>query len=147
MALEFRYAVEDDINTIFEIEQASMSCPWSLASFNEAVSSDHSFIRVADMDGQIAGFAVFYLTAPESELPDIVVAEEFRGQGIGRSLLENSIKELQAKDIDTIFLEVRSSNDSAKLLYDKLGFEQIGIRKYFYSNPVEDAICMKLDLS
>ncbi len=147
MALEFRYAVEDDINTIFEIEQASMSCPWSLASFNEAVFSDHSFIRVADMDGQIAGFAVFYLTAPESELPDIVVAEEFRGQGIGRSLLENSIKELQAKDIDTIFLEVRSSNDSAKLLYDKLGFEQIGIRKYFYSNPVEDAICMKLDLS
>ena len=146
MAFTFRYAEEKDLQAIVEIESAAMSCPWSLKSYEEAVASDHAFVMVAESDGQIAGFSVFYLTPPESELPDIVVAEAFRGQGLGKALLEHSIQELKTRDIDTIFLEVRVSNTPARKLYESFGFEQIGIRKYFYSDPVEDAICMRLEI-
>jgi ribosomal-protein-alanine N-acetyltransferase len=146
MAFTFRYATNQDLNAIVAIENASMSCPWSLSSFEEAISSDHSFVLVAESDGEIAGYSVFYLTPPESELPDIVVDEKYRGRGLGRLLLEESIKILKDKEIDSIFLEVRESNMPARTLYEHIGFEQIGKRKYFYSNPIEDAICMRLEM-
>ncbi len=145
MALEYRFATEADLEQIFEIEQSVMPCPWSMNSFQEAFSSDYSIILVAADDYRICGFSVLYITAPEAELPDIVVSKEYQGQGIGRALLEYTISEAKAKKVETIFLEVRVSNAPARGLYDSFGFEEIGTRKYFYSNPVEDAICMRLD--
>lgn len=146
MSLEFRFANQQDLNTIVEIENASMSSPWSLGSYKEALDSDHAFIMVADEAGVCVGFAVFYLTAPESELPDIVVSESYRGRGIGKLLLDASLRELSLRGVDTVFLEVRVSNERARALYEKMGFEEIGRRKYFYSDPIEDAICMRLEI-
>ena len=146
MAFIFRYATSEDIESIAAIELASMSNPWKADSYQEAINSDHAFVMVAEQDNKIAGFAVFYLTPPESELPDIVVSPEYRGQGLGRQLLTHCFDELRAKSIETIFLEVRVSNTPARTLYEHLGFESIGTRKYFYSNPIEDALCMRIDL-
>ncbi|MBE5911586.1 ribosomal protein S18-alanine N-acetyltransferase [Pseudobutyrivibrio sp.] len=146
MAFTFRFATEKDLTNIVDIENASMSCPWSFCSFDEAICSSHAFVIVAEEEGIIVGYSVFYLTPPESELPDIVVKETCRGRGLGRQLLEYSIKELKSRGIETIFLEVRVSNMPARSLYEHMGFEEIGIRKYFYSNPVEDAVCMRLDI-
>ena len=142
MEFTYRYATEADIDAIVAIEQAAMSSPWRSADYREAINSDHAFIVVAEDDADIAGFAVFYLTPPESELPDIVVAESYRGKGLGKTLLLEAISRLRPRDIDTVYLEVRVSNTPARALYSHIGFEEIGKRKYFYSDPVEDAICM-----
>ncbi len=146
MGFTTRFANDADLDKIVAIENASMSCPWSMSSFKEAISSDHSFVMVAEEAGGLLGYSVFYLTPPESELPDIVVADAHRNKGVGRFLMSQSIEELKARKIDTVFLEVRVSNTAAIKLYESFGFEQIGVRKYFYSNPVEDAICMRLDV-
>ena len=143
MAFDFRYATLEDVEQIAAVEAESMPNPWKASSYIEAVESDHAFVLVA-MDGdKVAGFAVFYLTLPEAELPDIVVDKSYRGQGLGKDLLSFAAAELTSKNIDTIFLEVRESNAPARGLYTKMGFEEIGKRKYFYSNPVEDAICIR----
>ena len=147
MSIEFRFANDRDLDTIVEIESSSMSCPWSRDSYKEAMDSDHAFIMVATESDSCVGFAVFYLTVPESELPDIVVAESHRDKGIGKALLDASLRELTSRGVDTVFLEVRVSNERAKALYEKVGFEEIGRRKYFYSDPVEDAICMRLEMN
>jgi len=147
MAFDFRYAALADIKDIVAIEQASMSSPWSENSYREAINSDHAFVLVATELGKVVAFAVFYLTTPEAELPDIVVAETYRGKGLGRQLLDYSLSELKTNGVDTLFLEVRESNTAARGLYTDVGFEEIGKRKYFYSNPTEDAICMRLELS
>ena len=143
MAFDFRYATLEDVEQIAAVEAESMPNPLKASSYIEAVESDHAFVLVA-MDGdKVAGFAVFYLTPPEAELPDIVVDKSYRGQGLGKDLLSFAAAELTSKNIDTLFLEVRESNAPARGLYTKMGFEKIGKRKYFYSNPVEDAICMR----
>ena len=147
MSIEFRFANDRDLDTIVEIESSSMSCPWSRDSYKEAMDSDHAFIMVATESDSCVGFAVFYLTVPESELPDIVVAESHRDKGVGKALLDASLRELTSRGVDTVFLEVRVSNERAKALYEKVGFEEIGRRKYFYSDPVEDAICMRLEMN
>ena len=144
MAFTFRYATEADVDEIVAIEEASMTNPWRRDNYLEAIKSDHAFILVA-VDGEfIAGFAVFYLTPPESELPDIVVSHGYRGKGVGKAIMTEALLQLKTHGIDTVYLEVRVSNAPARALYSHLGFEEIGKRKYFYSNPVEDAICMSL---
>jgi ribosomal-protein-alanine N-acetyltransferase len=142
MAFEFRLATLEDVDTIVEIEKEAMSNPWQAASYIEAINSDHAFIMVATEAEKLAAFAVFYLTPPESELPDIVVDAAYRGKGLGKALLTRCIEELTSREIDTVFLEVRVSNTVARTLYEHIGFNEIGTRKYFYSNPIEDAICM-----
>jgi [ribosomal protein S18]-alanine N-acetyltransferase len=88
----------------------------------------------------IVGFLIARDLGPEWELENIVVAEEVRGEGVGRRLMQELLARAQQRNSHTIFLEVRESNASAISLYEKLGFQQTGRRKSYYSNPVEDAL-------
>lgn len=88
----------------------------------------------------IAGFVVARHAAAEWELENIVVAEEFRGKGIGTRLVQQLLTQAQRANGDLVFLEVRESNTPARRFYEKLGFQETGRRKAYYSNPTEDAI-------
>jgi ribosomal-protein-alanine N-acetyltransferase len=79
-------------------------------------------------------------------LENIVVAEEFRHQGIGRRLLTEFIEHARVQNGKGVFLEVRESNQNARALYSRLGFETAGSRKAYYSNPLEDAVLYRLAL-
>ena len=73
MAFEYRHATSADLQAIFQIEEAVMPTPWSMKSFQEAFDSDYSLIMVVTENDVICGFSVLYITAPEAELPDIVI--------------------------------------------------------------------------
>lgn len=142
----FRDAIESDLQTVTDIENKVMTMPWSFCSFSEAKDSKHTIFKVAEEDGQIAGYAIVYVTAPDSELPDIVVSEEFRRRGVAQGLLDEVIAQAKSLGVSEMFLEVRQNNDAARQLYLKNGFTEIGIRENFYRDPVEDAICMRADI-
>ena len=146
MAFEYRYANSMDLQAIFQIEESVMPTPWSMKSFQDAFDSDYSLIMVVTDKDKICGFSILYITAPEAELPDIVIDKAYQRKGLGRGLLEYTISEAKKRSVETLFLEVRVSNTAARTLYQHLDFEEIGKRKYFYSNPVEDAICMSRSL-
>jgi ribosomal-protein-alanine N-acetyltransferase len=90
------------------------------------------------------GFAVASLLPPQAELETIVVAPEFRGQGLGRLLYSALAVELRKLHVTEILLEVRASNHAALGLYRSLGFVESGRRKGYYADPIEDAILMRL---
>ena len=58
------------------------------------------------------------------------------------SLMKEMEERGRQKDVTIFFLEVRESNDAARRLYEKMGYEQIGVRKNFYEKPAENAIIM-----
>jgi ribosomal-protein-alanine N-acetyltransferase len=93
---------------------------------------------------------IAYLTAHQVdrdwELQYMVVARESRRFGVGTYLLNEFISYVRATGGSWIFLEVRQSNQSARALYRKMGFEETGLRKSYYSNPPEDAILCRLSL-
>jgi ribosomal-protein-alanine acetyltransferase len=80
----------------------------------------------------------------EWELENIVVAESFRRRGVGIRLLGEFIEHVRAENGASIFLEVRESNQSARALYRKMGFEETGVRKGYYPDTAEDAILCRL---
>jgi ribosomal-protein-alanine N-acetyltransferase len=98
---------------------------------------------VAEEAGELVGYAVLWFAANEAELGDIAVLPEERNRGLGRWILEGALREARRRGAEQVYLEVRDSNTDARRLYEKAGFETVGTRPSYYSEPVEDAILMR----
>src|SRR5699024_3149949 len=96
-----------------------------------------------DIKEEIIGLIVASTTEVERDIYLIVVSEEYKQLGVGSKLFNYLIKDSEDVGIETIILEVRVSNQPAIALYQKIGFEEVGLRKGYYSSPIEDAIVMK----
>lgn len=125
------------------VERASFAAPWERESFT--VQPPWMFF-VAEMEGEVIGFAIGRRAADEGEVLNVAVLPERRGQGVGRRLLEKLIAKMEAEGVKSVFLEVRESNLLARSLYGILGFEIVGLRPGYYSDPPENALQMKVIL-
>jgi ribosomal-protein-alanine acetyltransferase len=94
----------------------------------------------------ILAFLVARRVDTDWELENIVVRSAARRRGVGTRLLNELVAQARAKNGSVILLEVRESNDSARALYRKAGFEETGLRKSYYASPPEDAILCRLRL-
>lgn len=119
--------------------------PWSARDWSELFSGAERFILMAREGQELRGFSLFELSDADSfaHLLKIVVDPNQRQKGIGKKLLEESLKELKALGVKTFFLEVEEENHSAIGLYEKMGFRVIHRKKHFYSNGA-NALIMTL---
>ncbi|MEG1945733.1 MAG: ribosomal protein S18-alanine N-acetyltransferase [Lachnospiraceae bacterium] len=99
------------------------------------------------IEGQIEGYCGMYCSLEEGEITNVAVNPMMQRQGIGRKVVEDVLQQASKRGITQVVLEVRVSNHPAITLYEKLGFQEIGIRKGFYEKPKEDAAIMSLELS
>jgi ribosomal-protein-alanine N-acetyltransferase len=145
-----------DLAEVMRIERQSFTMPWQESTFRALMRRPSAALLTAetvrvDSDDEdsrdaIIGFAVLWFAAAESELGDLAVDPEWRGQGIGSQLLESSIELASDRGARTLYLEVRESNEAARALYTQRGFQVVGRRSGYYSEPREDACVMRLDL-
>lgn len=142
MPLVFRRMQEDDLDAVYMIETVSFSNPW-LREFFELELQHDSF--VTEKDNEIAGFICAMQVLDECTITNISVKPDVRRHGIAEFMMESLFNTMNEKDVRYYYLEVRSSNQAAFSLYQKLGFEQVGLRKDYYNYPTEDAIVMTLD--
>ena len=99
-------------------------------------------------DGErIAGYAGCFVVLENADMTNIAVDEEYRRQGIGDRLIELLSAKAADKGAESLFLEVRESNEPAKNLYAKNGFVKVGMRRNFYRKPDENAILMEKKLT
>ena len=84
--------------------------------------------------------------AGEWEIENVVVAAGFLRRGIASELVHELIQRAQSEAAPAILLEVRESNLPARGLYEKHGFREVGRRRAYYRDPVEDAILYALRL-
>jgi ribosomal-protein-alanine N-acetyltransferase len=94
----------------------------------------------------IVAHLVAHQVGGDWELQYMAVAKESRRHGVGMYLLNQFISHVRAAGGSRIFLEVRASNQSARALYRKAGFEEVRLSKSYYSSPPEDAILCRLSL-
>ena len=132
---------------MIEIErQSPTTAHWTEQQYQYLLADDSpSPQRLALIAQEVAtaailGFLVARHLAPEWELENIVVAPEARKKGIGTRLLTEWLSRALETNSETVFLEVRESNTTARQLYEALGFQETGRRKDYYSGPTEDAI-------
>jgi ribosomal-protein-alanine acetyltransferase len=109
-------------------------------------SSDSKGVVVSPSTFLIVGYLAAQCVDREWDLQYIVVAKKFRRRSLASLLLNELVEHGRSKGGSAIFLEVRESNQNARALYRKAGFEETGLRKSYYADPPEDAILCRLSL-
>ncbi|MDI9220527.1 ribosomal protein S18-alanine N-acetyltransferase [Pantoea sp. EA-12] len=137
----------EDQPQLLAIERRSHAFPWSEQTF--ASNQGERFVNFRlEAEGKLAGFAITQVVLDEASLFNIAVDPDFQRRGFARQLLQHLIAELEAREVMTLWLEVRASNHPAIALYEQLDFHQVSIRPNYYptANGREDAIIMALTL-
>ena len=139
-----------DLPAVMRIERRSFTMPWQETTFRALMRRPSAALLTAELSEPAAttvvGFSVLWFAADEAELGDLAVDPDYRGRGIGHLLLEASVDTACRRGASALYLEVRESNAAARALYDGRGFETVGRRPGYYSEPREDACVMRLEL-
>ena len=149
---KLRNMAAEDVPEIMEIAENCRLSRWSITDYADELMRNDSVMIAAESGSKVSGFLVARFVPSErsgfdAELYNIGVYQEQQGLGTGTMLLEELIRRCRSKKIRSIWLEVRASNSSAIRFYLRHGFERASIRPNFYSDPVEDAIAMRLVLT
>ena len=112
---------------------------WSEKSVASELTNKLSLWLVAVDGDRVAGYVGSQTVCDETDMMNVAVTADYRRQGLGEKLVLALEEELKAMGSQCLTLEVRDSNTPARTLYEKLGFQQIGLRKNYYRNPREDA--------
>ena len=143
----YRYMTLLDLDDIMVIEHQSFTLPWSKEAFyRELTENPYAYYIVADIDGTAIGYGGVWIVIDEAHITNIAVLTEYRGQKIGETLLTQLQNLARQQGAKTMTLEVRVSNIVAQNLYRKLGFQNGGIRKGYYTDNNEDALVMWVNL-
>lgn len=145
---------EHDLLEVVEMEEASGLSRWGWSAYYAELQGRNSHLMlVARIDGQgqtrrskLAGYIVARMGADELHINNVAVREDYRRRGIGRRLLNRILEEGKRAGATKAFLELRAGNKAALALYEECGFRVTSQRKQYYSDPVEDALVMIIDL-
>ena len=137
----------EDLDDVMEIENVVYSHPWSRGNFSDSINAGYS-CWVLQEDAEMIGYAVLMLAMDEAHLLNISIARHRQQQGMGRVLLDNMMTIARSHGAAHIFLEVRVSNRPAIALYEKMGFNEMAIRRKYYPghHGREDAYLMGMAL-
>ncbi len=113
--------------------------PWNPEAFLEALAAGHHYLAARE-DGTLIGYAGLARVGGEAEIHTLAVDPAHQGRGTGRALLRALLDHAAGA---TVFLEVRTDNESAIQLYRSEGFVVIGTRRGYYRPSGADAFTMR----
>lgn len=132
------------LDGVLEIEAESFNNPTTREWYErELERPEVCFIYVLRTPAvRVAAFCAFWRVADQAHINNLAVRPELRGRGLGSQMLEAIIGEAQSLGAGSLTLEVRRSNIPAQRLYQRAGFHEAGVRKNYYTQPVEDALVL-----
>lgn len=141
--------IERDLDGILAVDQASFTNPWTREMFEwEAAHSDVARVYVVRAGGAgVIAYCAGWIVFDELHINNLAVLPAWRRRGVGRALLEAVLAEARRLGAVRATLEVRASNQAARALYERAGFRPAGLRRGYYTNPVEDALILWCDLT
>jgi [ribosomal protein S18]-alanine N-acetyltransferase len=142
-----RAMIDADVTGIMKIETRAYAFPWTAGIFRDCMGAGYC-CHVLERNAEIIAYAVMSLGAKEAHILNICVSPDARGEGYGYALMDKLLALARQLRADMMFLEVRPSNEAARRLYDKLGFNEIGTRRNYYpaEQGREDALILAKQL-
>lgn len=136
----------EDVADVAELERKIFSDAWSERAILETLDQKQTMLLAAYEDKKMIGYVILYYVLEDGEIARIAVADGYRRQGVATLMLREMAILCRDIGVSKILLDVRESNVAAYAFYERRGFVRDGIRKNFYSNPVENAILMSLEI-
>ncbi len=145
MNIEIRKASLNKIEELYRIESSCIQKPMTQKQLEDDITFERARYYVMAIDteeNKTVGLAGISLLFDHSDILTIAVLPEYRNLHIGSMLLKAIIEKTDNMLYEKMFLEVRESNTPAINMYKKYGFDEISIRKNYYTNNGENAIIM-----
>lgn len=147
--MRVRQAERADLLAVLRIERASFPTPWPYEAFGAYVGEPGFLVAVGQEaddplhPGPVVGFVVTDVVRtygrPLGHVKNLAVHPDRRGRGVGSALLAQSLSVMS--EAESVKLEVRESNDGARGLYRRFGFEPLRRVEGYYDDG-EDAVVM-----
>jgi ribosomal-protein-alanine N-acetyltransferase len=132
-----------DLEDVLAIEEASFTNPWTREMYLAELGNGVSYCYLArNTDRHAVGFCSFRRVVDELHINNLAVLPDDRRAGAATALLNHVLREGARLGAARASLEVRRSNEPARMLYQRFGFSVAGIRRAYYTKPVEDAIIL-----
>ena len=140
--------IENDLDDVIAIEESVYPYPWTRGIFHDCINVGY-LCRILQDKGKIVAYSIMSVAVEEAHLLTIVVPKNEQSKGYGKRMLNEMIRLAKEDAANTMYLEVRTSNESAIQLYHQRGFNELGIRNNYYpaEQGREDALIFALDLS
>lgn len=128
------------------MERHNYEFPWTDGIFRDCVKAGYFCQRVL-LGDEMIGYGIMQIAADEAHILNLCIDSKYQKRGFARALLEHLLY-LAKNRAQTVFLEVRPSNPRAIELYERSGFNEVGVRKDYYdaANGRENAIVMAFSL-
>lgn len=136
----FRLAVVEDLPELLALEQQCFTTDrLTSRSFQWMINRAHGQLWVADRHGQLLGYAVvlFHRGTSLARLYSLAIAEQARGSGLGKQLLERIEACALAHDCAYLRLEVRIDNPAAIALYERNGYRRFALIHDYYQDHAD----------
>ena len=134
---------QEHVAQVAALEKICFSDPWSEKSVASELNNKLAYWLVALEENVVAGYIGSQTVMEETDMMNVAVHPDYRRKGIAEALVNGLVEALKEQGSHCLTLEVRASNEPAKMLYEKLGFSQIGRRPKYYRNPREDALILR----
>jgi ribosomal-protein-alanine N-acetyltransferase len=131
------------IERLVEIDSSWNPRHWSLQLFERELVNPAARMRGIFVDDLLVGYLIAHVVLDEAHIVSFGLDPEWRGRGLGKSLLKDFLRIASLEHITSVTLEVRASNLVAQSLYQGAGFVVCGIRRHYYSDNSEDAVTMR----
>ena len=135
------------IPAVAALERQCFSEPWSERTLMQELENPRAAFWTVSEGERLAGYVGMHRVLDEGYIANVAVDQAFRRQGLATALLQALLEEARAHKLSFVTLEVRKGNLAAISFYRKLGFQEVGRRKRFYTEPEEDAVLMTLFLT
>lgn len=148
-ALRYEPMTVADIGAVLAIECAAYEFPWTHGNFIDSLAAGYVAQLLRDAQGALCGYCVAMHGVQEMHLLNLTVAPPMQHRGLGRDLLDRLVAASRQAGAQWLWLEVRQSNQRARAVYRRYGFEDIGARPAYYpaaAGQREDACVMRLAL-
>ena len=140
--MTLREMTVEDLDQVMEIEEDLFAVPWTKEGYFTFLTRKDSMFLVVEEKERILGYCGLLMVLDEGDVTNVAVCRERQKEGIGNFLVSSLIRLAGDLGIRQIHLEVRVHNETAIRLYERNGFTRDGIRKNYYTDPVEDALLM-----
>jgi|SRR3989344_9187211 len=126
--------LKDFIHLVSELRRNTDEHVGSLSDLEDIVNNKHAVMVVAQDDEAIIGMATLYIIVKVGKyvgyVEDVVVDSRYRGQGLGKKIMEAIVAEARNRKLTYLFLTSNAARDAANNLYQKLGFEIVETNPY-----------------
>ncbi|MGI3781716.1 MAG: GNAT family N-acetyltransferase [Janthinobacterium lividum] len=134
----------DDLAAVLRLEEEGFPAEerWSERSWSGELLGQGRTVLIA-RGAQPAGVLALSTVGELADLHRVVVAPAYRRQGLALRMVRAGLLAVRHLGARAVMLEVEWTNVGAIALYQRLGFEQLRVRRDYYG-PGQDALILKL---